>query len=55
MDANTIERMIAVTFKNRNVYLTTSGPKKDRKDLIQRKRDFCKEKIQELRALRSVA
>jgi hypothetical protein len=51
-DTKTLERLVSKTFKTRNVYQTTTGAKKDRKDLIQRNREFCREKVEELRVSR---
>ena len=52
MDTQTLTRLVSKTYKTRNVYLTTSGPKKDRKDLIQRRREMLRDLIQRLRVSR---
>lgn len=49
METQTLHRLISKSFKIRNVYLTTEGPKRDRKDLIQRKREYIRDLIQQLR------
>ena len=49
MDIHTLKDCIAKKYKIRNVYLTTSGPKKDRKDLIQRNREWIRDAIMQIR------
>jgi hypothetical protein len=51
MDAQTLRRCIAKKYKIRNVYLTTSGPKRDRKDLILRNREWIKDAVEQIRKL----
>ena len=52
MDTVTMERLLNKSFKQRNFYMTTEGPKRDRKDLIQRNREYTKDLIDQLRAAR---
>jgi len=54
MDQTKLKQLIAKSFKTRNVYLTTEGQKRDRKDLINRKRKYIIDCIQQLRNLEKV-
>lgn len=49
MDKTTILRLINKTYKTRNVYFTTNGLKRDRKDLIQHKREYLRDLISQVR------
>ncbi len=50
MDTQTLRRLIAKSYKIRNVYPTTNGPKRDRQDLIQRNRQFIRDCIEQIRS-----
>jgi hypothetical protein len=54
MTAQTLRRLIGKTFKTRNVYATTTGFKRDRKDLIARKREYIRDCIEQVRKLETV-
>ena len=51
MDAKTLRRCISKKYPNRNVYLTTGGPRRDRRDLIQRGREYIRDCIEQVRKL----
>jgi len=46
-----LKRQIGVSYPLRNVYLTTNGQKKDRPDLIQRRRDYIRTCIETVRLM----
>jgi len=50
----TLKRLVGRGYKTRNFYLTTGGPRKDRKDLIQRHRDYVRNNIKVIRMLETV-
>lgn len=46
---DTLRHWIAKSYGRRNVYLTTQGVKRDRRDLVQRNREFIRDCIQQIR------
>jgi len=46
-----LKRQIGASYALRNVYLTTNGHKKDRPDLIQRRRDYIRTCIETVRLM----
>ena len=49
MNKTTMLRLITKSYKTRNVSFTTNGPRRDRKDLIRRKREYIRDLISQVR------
>ena len=46
-----LKRIVGKSYPLRNVYLTSTGQKKDRPDLVQRRRDYIRTCIETIRLM----